>query len=239
MRLQDLYYRIGGQKGSFLQRKWSEYTMEKMKKKHRVLLQEKGIYALDAMKKACEEAGSVFGVEFGTLLGAYREHGFIRYDDDIDLSMWVEDCTRDFENLLLKYGFFKKRAFYLVSVEPNGNVSKKLTEIALDFQGLQVDLFFNFRRPDNMRSIYVYCYPIKDGKMTVKEYVLPMDTQWHDVVIKGFQYPTMGIPQQILPLVYGEDYMIPRKFANATKSVNPNVVIYEQSKCYGEGYVLY
>ena len=51
--------------------------------------------------------------------------------------MWAEDCSRDFENVLLKYGFYKKRAFYLVTVDSNGKRTRKLTEIALDYDGLQ------------------------------------------------------------------------------------------------------
>lgn len=83
------------------------YT-KKTVKRNRKLLQDKGICALDAMSAACKEAGVSFGMEFGTLLGAYRNQGFIPYDDDMDLTMWAEDCSRDFENVLLKYGFYKK-----------------------------------------------------------------------------------------------------------------------------------
>lgn len=115
MRIQNLYYKLGGEKGGFLQTKWSGYIQKKTVKRNRKLLQDKGICALDAMSAACKEAGVSFGMEFGTLLGAYRNQGFIPYDDDMDLTMWAEDCSRDFENVLLKYGFYKKRAFYLVT----------------------------------------------------------------------------------------------------------------------------
>ena len=151
MRIQNLYYKLGGEKGGFLQTKWSGYIQKKTVKRNRKLLQDKGICALDAMSAACKEAGVSFGMEFGTLLGAYRNQGFIPYDDDMDLTMWAEDCSRDFENVLLKYGFYKKRAFYLVTVYSNGKITRKLTEIALDYDGLQVDIFFSFRKTEITR----------------------------------------------------------------------------------------
>lgn len=75
------------------------------------MLQQIGLEALEAMDAACKEQGISFGLEFGTMLGAYRENGFIPFDDDIDLTMMASDCTREFENILMKYGFAKKEHF--------------------------------------------------------------------------------------------------------------------------------
>ena len=49
MRIQNLYYKLGGEKGGFLQTKWSGYIQKKTVKRNRKLLQDKGICALDAM----------------------------------------------------------------------------------------------------------------------------------------------------------------------------------------------
>ena len=53
MRIQNLYYKLGGEKGGFLQTKWSGYIQKKTVKRNRKLLQDKGICALDAMSAAC------------------------------------------------------------------------------------------------------------------------------------------------------------------------------------------
>ena len=82
MNLKKLYYKIGGKKGTFIQRKWSEYVCTKIENKKRALLQQIGLEALEAMDAACKEQGISFGLEFGTMLGAYRENGFIPFDDD-------------------------------------------------------------------------------------------------------------------------------------------------------------
>lgn len=81
---------------------------KKTVKRNRKLLQDKGICALDAMSAACKEAGVSFGMEFGTLLGAYRNQGFIPYDDDMDLTMWAEDCSRDLKMYYLNMVSIKK-----------------------------------------------------------------------------------------------------------------------------------
>ncbi len=49
---------------------------------------------LDATVRILEEAGILFWLDFGSLLGAYREGGIIEHDDDIDLGVRREDAPR-------------------------------------------------------------------------------------------------------------------------------------------------
>ena len=154
------------------------------------------------------------------------------------LTMWAEDCSRDFENVLLKYGFYKKRAFYLVTVDSNGKRTRKLTEIALDYDGLQVDIFFSFRKTEITRSIFVYCPPVVNEKMTAREFVLPIGLSPRLVTVRNKQYPAFADPHKTLSLIYGEDFMIPRKNASATKSIQSNVIIHDMFVAYGEGFML-
>ena len=172
------------------------YT-KKTVKRNRKLLQDKGICALDAMSAACKEAGVSFGMEFGTLLGAY-----------------------------------------LVTVDSNGKRTRKLTEIALDYDGLQVDIFFSFRKTEITRSIFVYCPPVVNEKMTAREFVLPIGLSPRLVTVRNKQYPAFADPHKTLSLIYGEDFMIPRKNASATKSIQSNVIIHDMFVAYGEGFML-
>lgn len=238
MRLQDIYYKLGGHRGSFLQRKWSDHVFKKMEERKRQLLQSVGREALDSFNAACQEAHVLFGLEFGTMLGAYRKKGFIPHDDDIDLSMMASDCTRDFENILLKFGFYKKRAFYLVKMDETGHKYNQLTEIALNYRGLQVDIFFCYPKTGGSRSVYVYCDPVVDGKMTVREFLLPYDGKTYPVTIQGNNYMVFSNPKQTLSLIYGEDFMTPQENANATKNEHSHVKVHALSECYGSAYVL-
>lgn len=235
MRITKLYYLLGGKKNSFLYRKWYNYHQKKQIKHKRELLQKLGNEALDAMKAACNEAKVPFWLEFGTLLGAYREHGFIPYDDDLDVGMWVDDCTRDFENLLLKYGFQKIRAFYLCNKVTNEN---KLTEIALNYKGLQIDIFFNDKININQRVCYVYCAPLVDGMFTVREFILPNFSEMETLNINNNTYMVPSNPSETLKMLYGNDFMTPREGANATKSINNHVRIHNINELYGLGYLI-
>lgn len=238
MNYKNIYYKIGGKKGTFIQRKWSEYVCTKIENKKRALLQQIGLEALESMGNACKEMGVSFGLEFGTMLGAYRENGFIPFDDDIDLTMMASDCTREFENILMKYGFSKKRAFYLVMVDENGEETKKLTEIALNFKGLQVDIFFCDPLEKSARTIYVYCNPVIDGRMTVRKFTLPLSLNNSNVTVKDKKFEVFSDPKETLSLIYGEDFMVPKENANATKNQNSVVTVLDISKYYGLAYIL-
>lgn len=34
----------------------------------------------------------LFWLDYGTLLGAYREHDFIKHDFDLDIGLWLKDA---------------------------------------------------------------------------------------------------------------------------------------------------
>ena len=81
------------------------------------------------------ELGITWWLEYGTLLGAVREHDFITHDVDIDIGLWHQDYDQNIEEIFLKYGFCKKRAFLI----DNGKYGREET---FSYKGVDVDLFY-------------------------------------------------------------------------------------------------
>ena len=61
------------------------------------------LYTLKEVDKLCRELKIKYWVAFGTLIGAVREHGFIPWDDDLDIVM-----KRDDYEIFLNYFFTHK-----------------------------------------------------------------------------------------------------------------------------------
>lgn len=57
-------------------------------------LQDAQLRILKEIDRVCAENGLTYWLAFGTILGAVRHHGFIPWDDDIDLFMPVKDAEK-------------------------------------------------------------------------------------------------------------------------------------------------
>ena len=126
--------------GSALQKWKHKRKQTKVFEKKSILLKQYGNYMLDALFEVSNKYGIQIWLEFGTLLGAYREHDFITHDFDLDVGMYKDDYSMHFENDLYKKGFLKIRTFYLESVNSS---EETITEVTFDYKGLQLDIFFN------------------------------------------------------------------------------------------------
>lgn len=57
-------------------------------------LREIHLRLIDEFARVCEKHQLKYWLEFGTLLGAYREKNFIPWDDDMDISMPIDDYNK-------------------------------------------------------------------------------------------------------------------------------------------------
>ena len=166
-------------------------------------------------------------------MGAYREKGFIPYDYDIDLGMYSEDYTPELERELFDAGFSIKRMFYKVeNLHPS---TKCLTEISLDYKGLQIDVFFYWKENEN-RIGYVYTGVLGDSYAkkniyAVRTSLLPV-ANIDEVDFLGIKFGMPSNTKDCLKKLYGDTFMTPLKNSSYTQS--KECIPY--TKLYGEMY---
>ena len=226
-----IYVALGGKKGSFLQRHWEKIRMMSVSKKKSKLLPIYGMEMLIKFRSSCNKYGVKGWLEYGTLLGAYREHSFISHDNDLDVGMYADDYSHDFEKLLLNDGFSKIHEYYLVDARTG---EKKLTEVGLYYQGFTIDIFLTIRGGETRKS-YVYLFDTFDNspKLKVKYFTLQQVEPLQTLTIDNEPFLVPYHPEKLLSKVYGDDFMIPQRGWMPDIN-NPYVKFVERDLEYGE-----
>lgn len=190
------------------------YRINRQYEKNLELMRLYGLEALDMFNKCMKENHFRYSLAFGTLLGAVREHDFIPHDDDIDLSMWIEDYRPELIECLKKYGF---KLIHSFSIDDE-RIGKEDTFL---YKGILVDIFYFYREKDG-RS---YCCDFvnqpgctsreacvkKFGGLLPRKLYLPYSEEFKSINFKGIELPIPIDYHQLLSCRYGDDYMIPRK----------------------------
>jgi len=111
-------------------------------------IKEQAIQNLKDIKAILNELGIIFWLDFGTLLGAYRDKDFCEGDeDDVDLGLWYKNKSKTEE--VIKRA--EEKGFIVLHNWKN--------EITLGRGDSRVDLFFYHR---NGEEAYTNLYTIKD-----------------------------------------------------------------------------
>lgn len=203
----------------------------KIKKQMRFFKEER-LEVLQHFSETLNKANLVFWLEFGTLLGYYREKDFIQHDYDIDTGTFWDNRDKVF-CALTEAGFELVREYH---VEDDGGV-----EHCYRYKHTTIDVFY-FRQSGDM----LYC----NSFMPIKHMSLPIyRNRKCPFRVKRIEVPNVGykstvflgckvyVPcncEKYLIAHYGPNYMTPNPNYDWKKdSTNIKLYSYEEKPGYG------
>lgn len=182
---------------------------------------------------ALNKENLTFWLEFGTLLGCYREHDFIKHDFDLDTGAWFQD-HENIRTILESNGFERIRYYYVENEDSLEECYKHK-----DFR-TTIDIFY-FVNQDNVSCCYSFC-PLKSmthwWQMNKEQpsdstYFTFPEIQPVNSVFKGLD---VKIPENVeahLAATYGEDFMIPNPdFQAADRHLNRTYHSFKEKPAY-------
>lgn len=151
--------------------------------------------------------------EFGTLLGIFREHDFIKHDNDFDFGAFVNDADK-LKTILTNSGFVLKHEFFC----PQKNTIREFT---FSYKGVSVDFFF-FERKEDVDCCYSFIPNVIDSDMKlnylIKVFNFP-SVNLSEIEFKGKMIKIPANTHDHLRVSYGPTFMTPDP---SFKSINHN-----------------
>lgn len=191
------------------------------------LMRKSGLEMLAAADRAFTEAGAEAFLTYGCLLGAYRDHGFISYDPDIDLGVLSEQMPADLDEVLARHGFRKLRQIVLAD-------GTTVAETTYEYKRLHLDVFHYYREGDDFYSIIQRKHESKewkeanatDGFPCDRSYVPACPMERRDFL--GLQVLMPADTDGWLRAIYSDSYMTPIKNWNAKDGYVTRIVHTEE-----------
>ena len=143
-------------------------------------------------------------LDFGTLLGYYRENDFISHDLDMDFGVQISSFE-EFEVIekhLISNGFNRTKEFYF---------NKNLVELSYSHKGLNVDFIIYNKENDRVSSDTIFFMTNALGNPTryeVYHYEIPF-SGLKECDFKGMKVKVPDNTQEYLRTLYGEDFETP------------------------------
>ena len=168
-----------------------------------------GMEALHEAVAATDECGGKLFMAFGSLLGAYREKGFIPFDYDLDMGLLASERTDRLVASMRKHGFSLLRPYYI-------KTTNRICLDKYDYKGVHVDVHYFYN--DNQGNLYCdLCLPHEskpwreanatDGFPTIIRTV--PDTTFSKQLFLGEQVYMPDRTEEWLRTLYGDHFMTP------------------------------
>ncbi len=192
------------------------YPIKELFEKHRnKIFRKNALTVIAEFDKCMSDNGFKYFLAFGSMLGAVREHGFIKHDLDIDTAMWNSDYSLSVRNALEQAGFYLDQEFLVED-------GKKGREQTYTKNGVAIDVFFFY--PPFGDSKLPYCCDFiswgdkaathndsmkKYGRVLARRLELPLGRDVIKVPFENLSLPILKNAKDFLEYRYGSNYMIP------------------------------
>lgn len=218
-------------KRSNLYKAYRKYQEKKWQARMNVVneaFRKEALYVLQRYSDALLSEGIEFWLAFGTLLGYYREHDFIKHDYDLDTGAWYKDHER-IRKALEKNGFERVRYYYIKNHEGLEECFKHK-----DYS-TTIDVFYFL---DNNDKSYCFSFqPLvpmsKKRNLNKEQPSLARMWTWDSIktkpdVFNGIKVYVPENTEQHLKSCYGETFMTPIPYFPVKGRPNMTEFTYEE-----------
>lgn len=173
-----------------------------------------GLNVLEKFDEAMTKNGYAYSLAFGTLLGAVREHGFIKHDFDIDVFVWIDDYDTKMLEVLKEHGFELTHQYYI-----NDGIDGK--EDCVMLNDVKIDIFYYYPPLQTRNNPYCCDFRVfddcrfrqqsirKHGGFQPYRLEIPLSKNIIRVEFEHLLLPIPSNADEFLSCRYGKDYMIP------------------------------
>ena len=177
-------------------------------------MRKNGLEMLCMADKAFNSMGVKAFLSFGTLLGAYRDKGFIAYDPDVDLGVLDANLPENMIEVMAKYGFQLHKQNHIPS-------TGKVIEDTYIYKGIHLDVFHYFEEDNDYYTLVAQLHETKDWKEANASDGFPCDRSYVPACefekreFLGLQVYMPTDTDGWLRAIYSDSYMTPIKNWNA------------------------
>lgn len=173
-------------------------------------MRKNGLEMLQMADQAFTSMGVQAFLTFGTLLGAYRDKGFIAYDPDVDLGVIDGNLPKNMYEVMAKHGFQLCKQNII-------SKTKQVIEDTYVYKGIHLDVFHYFEEEDDYYTLVAQLHETKDWKEANATDGFPCEKV--SVVKTEFQRQNFMNIDVYMPIkthewlvdMYSESYMTPIK----------------------------
>ena len=173
-------------------------------------MRKNGLEMLCMADKAFNSMGVKAFLSFGTLLGAYRDKGFIAYDPDVDLGVLDANLPENMIEVMAEYGFQLHKQNLIPS-------TGKVIEDTYIYKGIHLDVFHYFEDDNDYYTLVAQLHETKDWKEANASDGFPCEkvpvvkTDFHRQQFMGIEVYMPIKTHKWLVDMYSESYMTPIK----------------------------